>query len=75
MASRVVLVTGSSGLVGTALRTAAEAANAPDTRYIWLSSKECDLEDALATANLFARERPTHVFHLAAHVCGHVANT
>lgn len=75
-AAAVVMVTGGSGLVGRAIQTVVE--ESPDkcggmpagTRFVFLSSRDCDLRDAAATDALFARHKPTHVVHLAAFVGG-----
>jgi hypothetical protein len=41
--SKVILVTGGSGLVGQAIRTVVEADPKPDESWIFLSSKDGDL--------------------------------
>jgi nucleoside-diphosphate-sugar epimerase len=82
-ARAVVMVTGSSGLVGRALRDAVEAEQAAAgsdadeitaARWVWLSSADGDLCDAAATAAIFERHAPSHVIHLAARVGGLFAN-
>jgi GDP-L-fucose synthase len=74
-ASRVVLVTGANGLVGTSVReqVAAQKLDA-GTQWIFASSKDADLRDPKSTEALFDRVKPTHVLHLAAHVGGLFAN-
>ena len=63
-----VLVTGGSGLVGSALRGACGA----DLKYrfIFASSCECDLTDYEATLQYFRAVAPGAVIHLAAAVGG-----
>ena len=40
---KVILVTGGTGLVGSAIRQVAEQEKRPDEEFIFLSSKDCDL--------------------------------
>lgn len=61
------LVTGSTGLVGTALQSVCEQEL---NNYIFLSSKDCDLTDYNQTLNLLQKYKPTTVVHLAGHVGG-----
>ncbi|KAI5476648.1 hypothetical protein MNV49_007426 [Pseudohyphozyma bogoriensis] len=78
MAPNVVLVTGGSGLVGSALKYVIE--NEPvgsrygkateDEQWIFLSSKDGDIRDLKETEAIFAKYKPTHVIHLAALVGG-----
>lgn len=73
--TRVVLVTGGSGLVGRALQ--AEVASSPACQgdaWHFVSSKDADLRDVEQAAALFRRVRPTHVVHLAARVGGLFSN-
>ena len=62
-----VLVTGSSGLVGSAIKNIS-----PDYPYdfIFVSSKDADLTDYMQTYNLFDKHKPDYVIHLAACVGG-----
>ena len=62
-----VLVTGSSGLVGSAIKNIS-----PDYPYdfIFVSSKDADLTDYKQTWNLFNKHNPDYVIHLAACVGG-----
>ena len=72
---RVVLVTGGSGLVGRALASVVAGDTSESTsRWVFLSSADCNLNDASATAALFDKHKPTHVVHLAAKVGGLFAN-
>lgn len=62
-----VLVTGSSGLVGSAIKNIS-----PDYPYefIFVSSKDADLTDYKQTYHLFDKHKPDYVIHLAACVGG-----
>jgi GDP-L-fucose synthase len=76
-ASNVVLVTGSNGLVGMAVRDEVSSGKPLEDcspRWFFASSKDADLRDLHATWALFERVQPTHVLHLAAHVGGLFAN-
>lgn len=66
---RVVLVTGGTGLLGSAIREVAGEAD-----FVFVGSKDADLTDWDQTWTLFQRHRPTHVVHLAARVGGLFAN-
>ena len=63
-----VLVTGGTGLVGSAINEGCDKDD--DVEWLFLSSKDCDLRDVNAVDNLFSREKPDVVIHLAAHVGG-----
>lgn len=69
-----VLVTGGTGLVGSAVREVVEADPIPGWAWVFASSKDADLTDAAAVTALFDRVKPTHVLHLAAYVGGLFAN-
>jgi GDP-L-fucose synthase len=74
-----ILVTGSNGLVGMAVREhAAKRLMSDDddaqAKWFFAGSKDADLRDRDATFALFERVKPTHVLHLAAHVGGLFAN-
>jgi GDP-L-fucose synthase len=68
---KLVLVTGGTGLVGSAIRRVheMEGENESET-FMFLSSKDLDLSDKQATLDFFQKHRPTHVIHLAALVGG-----
>ncbi|XP_076040151.1 GDP-L-fucose synthase-like isoform X2 [Oratosquilla oratoria] len=70
MAEIVIMVTGSSGMVGHGIQLALEEDKKPNEKWIFLSSKDADLRDREATKILFEKYKPTHVVHLAAKVGG-----
>jgi len=72
--SKVILVTGGTGLVGRAVQYISEQEPRPDERWVFIGSKDADLLSAEATQALFDRVKPTHVLHLAAQVGGLFAN-
>nr|CAD7205686.1 unnamed protein product [Timema douglasi] len=70
MGKKVILVTGGTGLVGSAIRTIVEQEHNKDEEWIFSSSKDGDLRDLPQTTRLFDKIKPTHVIHLAAKVGG-----
>lgn len=70
MSIPIVLVTGGSGLVGRAIQTVEAQFAEQNTRFIYLSSKDCDLTHLDKVKQLFEEYRPTYVIHLAACVGG-----
>ena len=70
----VVMVTGGSGLVGSAIRDYVTANPRENEEWVFLSSKDGDLRDRKATEAIFEKFKPTHVIHLAAKVGGLFAN-
>lgn len=71
----IVMVTGGSGLVGSAIREYIDESGARQhEKWIYLSSKDGDLRDRKATEAIFEKYQPTHVIHLAAKVGGLFAN-
>mmetsp|Transcript_10493 Transcript_10493/g.31340 ORF Transcript_10493/g.31340 Transcript_10493/m.31340 type:complete len:317 (-) Transcript_10493:24-974(-) len=73
--ANVCMVTGGSGLYGSAIKAYVESAAAEkDATWVFLSSKDGDLRDRKATEAIFERVKPTHVIHLAAMVGGLFAN-
>ena len=73
----VVMVTGGSGLVGTAIKKFVEEDDnniAPKETWVFLSSKDGDLGKRDDTEKIFEKYKPTHVIHLAAKVGGLFAN-
>lgn len=68
---RRVLVTGGTGLVGSAIRKIVELSGPkPGERWTFLDVADGDIRDMAVTRALFERIRPTHVIHLAARVGG-----
>ncbi|XP_053333157.1 GDP-L-fucose synthase-like isoform X2 [Clarias gariepinus] len=67
-----VLVTGGSGLVGKAIEFVVreEKYESKGETWIFLSSKDADLTNAVETREIFKKHQPTHVIHLAAMVGG-----
>jgi GDP-L-fucose synthase len=69
--TKVVLVTGGSGLVGRAVQA---VVGDSEDKWVFVGSKDADLTDLPSVKLLFERVKPTHVLHLAAHVGGLFAN-
>ncbi|KII66976.1 GDP-L-fucose synthase [Thelohanellus kitauei] len=67
---RCVLVTGGSGLVGKNLQSEVEKEFGSSEKFVFLSSKDCNLEDPKETLKLFEKYKPDCVIHLAANVGG-----
>ncbi|KAE9550094.1 hypothetical protein FO519_006686 [Halicephalobus sp. NKZ332] len=71
MSQVTILVTGGTGLVGSAI---AKVINDGECRvnenWIFIGSKDCDLTNLEAVKKLFDEHKPTHVIHLAAMVGG-----
>ena len=63
-----VLVTGGTGLVGSAIKKISD--NYDNYTFFFISSKNCDLTNYERTKELFERLRPQYVIHLAANVGG-----
>lgn len=66
----IVLVTGGTGLVGSAIRKVVEDEGRADEKWVYLSSRDCDLRNKEAVRQCFEQHKPTHVIHLAARVGG-----
>ena len=62
-----ILVTGGSGLIGSAIRS---ILSDDDSDYIFISSSDYDLTKMDDTKRMFETHKPTHVIHLAACVGG-----
>ncbi|RNA04603.1 GDP-L-fucose synthase [Brachionus plicatilis] len=67
---KVILVTGGTGLVGSAIRRVVSEEKRENETFIFLSSKDVDLNDKEKTLEFFKKHKPTHVIHLAALVGG-----
>ena len=73
-----ILITGGSGLVGSAIRDIVDLENEEcqkkslkiENEYVFVSSKECDLTDINMTRMYFSKYKPDAVIHLAAYVGG-----
>jgi len=63
-----ILVTGGTGLVGQAIQNI--KCMYETNTFIFLCSKDCDLTNIVQTKELFEKERPDYVIHLAACVGG-----
>jgi GDP-L-fucose synthase len=66
----VIMVTGGSGLVGSALAKVVKTDTLPNEKWVFLTSKDGDLREKKDVQAIFDRVRPTHVIHLAAFVGG-----
>lgn len=62
-----ILITGGTGLVGNAIQSICKNY---DHEFIFISSKDCDLLELKQVQNLFEKENPEFVIHLAACVGG-----
>jgi len=62
-----ILVTGGSGMVGSAIKS---ISNNYNYQFLFLSSKDCNLINYKNTKKLFSNENPDYVIHLAAYVGG-----
>ena len=74
MSGKRVLVTGGTGLVGSAIREVIEAENPSDEEWFYMSSKDANLCNPKEVSDMFEKYKPTHVIHLAAKVGGLFAN-
>ncbi|XP_053404941.1 GDP-L-fucose synthase-like [Mercenaria mercenaria] len=69
--NKTILVTGSTGLVGSAIKYVVENGDSyTNEKWIFVSSKDADLCDKSQAKELFEKYQPTHVIHLAAVVGG-----
>jgi GDP-L-fucose synthase len=69
MIKKTILITGGSGLVGSAFKSISIDENLK-YNYIFLSSSECDLTDYNQTLHYFNEVKPKFIIHLAANVGG-----
>ena len=65
---KTILVTGGSGLVGSALQSITGSFN--DYYFIFMDSKKCDLTNFQETLAVFKQIKPNYIIHLAACVGG-----
>eukprot|EP00128_Syssomonas_multiformis_P013469 Colp12_sorted_trinity150504_noHs@15842 len=70
MATKRIMVTGGTGLVGMAIQRVVAEEKRADEEWFFLSSKDCNLLSMEDTKATFERIKPTHVIHLAAMVGG-----
>jgi len=73
MIKKTILVTGGSGLVGSAFKSISIDDNLKYNlkyNFIFLSSSECDLTDYRQTITYFNAAKPNFIIHLAANVGG-----
>lgn len=71
MSKPVVLITGGTGLVGSAIKTVIIDRHLEfGNKFIFISSKDYDLSDFATTCAMFETYKPTYVIHLAACVGG-----
>ena len=72
MSKEIILVTGGSGLVGSAIREISK--DYSDYEFIFLHSKFLDLQNEQETIDYFVKVKPIYVIHLAANVGGMFKN-
>ena len=63
-----ILITGGSGLVGNGIKHVSNCYS--EYEFIFMSSKDCNLENYEETFNYFNTVNPDYVIHLAANVGG-----
>jgi len=66
---KTILVTGGSGLVGSAIKTISKN-HSDKYNFLYLDSKTCNLLSYEDTLNYFTANKPDYVIHLAANVGG-----
>lgn len=64
MTYKKIIVTGSSGVLGTAMKTICK--NYPKIEFVFLRSQDCDLTDAAKTLDVVTKHKPEAILHLAA---------
>lgn len=62
-------------MVGSAIKGLVTKQKDLSTKYVFLSSNECDLRDQVQTSEMFKEHKPKQVIHLAAKVGGVKGNT
>jgi len=68
MSKEIIVVTGGSGLVGSAIQEISK--NYSNYDFVFLDSKILDLKNEKETIDYFCKVKPTYVIHLAANVGG-----
>lgn len=69
--SKTVLITGGTGLVGSAIKEVVSLnLGYNEYKFVFLSSKDGDLKDSVQAEKIFNTYKPTFVIHLAAKVGG-----
>ena len=63
-----IIITGGTGLVGTAIRSISHKYN--ECEFVYISSNEYDLTSIEKTREMFEFNKPNYVIHLAANVGG-----
>lgn len=79
-AKQTILVTGGTGLVGSAIQWAVQHISGPfgkeqNENWVFLSSKDADLRIYDETKVIFGKHRPDKVIHLSARVGGVFENS
>jgi len=70
--SKTILVAGRSGMIGNAIQQVlSQSGNKSNSeKWIFMSSKDCDLRMKSQVQSFFEKHRPTHIIYLAANVGG-----
>ena len=58
---KVIMVTGGTGLVGSAVKEVIDAENNSEEKWVYLSSKDGDLTDPAQVAAIFEKHQPTYL--------------
>lgn len=64
MTYKKIIVTGSSGVLGTAIKAISK--NYPESKFVFLTLQDCDLTDAAKTLSIVTKHKPDAILHLAA---------
>ena len=67
-----ILISGGTGLVGSSIKELIDVSS--KNTFVFLSSKECDLRDSIASEKLFLDGKFDIVIHLASKVLGLYGN-
>jgi len=68
MSKKTILITGGTGLVGSAIKSLSEEYK--NYNFVFSTHKECDLTKEEEVKNLFSKHKPNYVIHTAARVGG-----